>query len=162
MNPRLAEVREKGIHEAFVITVMLKAAGALAETILGLLLVWSTNVVELVLALIQSALIDDPDDFFATHFQSVLSPSPDALHFGGLYLLSHGVVKLVLSAGLLRDKLWAYPASLAVFALFIAYQCVRWLHTHSVLLLALTVYDLVVMWLIWHEYREHTRTPVVQ
>lgn len=155
MTPLTPEIREKGIHEVFVISILLKGVAALSETILGFLLLYSNDVLDLIIALVQDELIDDPNDFFASHLQPLLAhtASPETLRFGALYLLSHGIVKLVLVGGLLRDKLWAYPASLAVFTLFIAYQLVRYVHTYSVWLLALTVFDLVVMWLIWHEYR---------
>lgn len=152
MKP-IAELKEKGLHEAFEITVVLKGIGALLETVLGLVLSYSSSAVDLVRALAENELLDDPNDFLTTHFGSLLNPTPETQHFGGLYLLSHGVVKLVLVGGLLRNKLWAYPASLAVFALFIVYQLVRYMRTHSIWLLLLTVLDLVVMWLIWHEYK---------
>lgn len=147
------ERRERGIHEAFEISIVLKGVGAFLETVLGALLLYSNGVIDVVRALVANELLDDPDGFLATHFSTLLAPSPETQHFGGLYLLSHGVVKLVLVIGLLRDKLWAYPASLAVFALFIVYQTDRYFQTHSPWLLLLTVVDLVVMWLVWHEYR---------
>ncbi len=153
MTPQVEMRRERGIHEVFEISIVLKGIGALVETVLGILLLYSTNVLDIIRALLENQLIDDPDDFFASHFYSLLNPTPAALHFGGLYLLSHGIVKLFLIAGLLRRKVWAYPASMAVFALFIAYQSVRFLRTHSLWLLFLTAVDVVVIWLIWHEYR---------
>ena len=73
--------------------------------------------------------------------------------FYAFYLLSHGVVKLALVVGLLMNRLWAYPASLGVMTLFIAYQLYRFSYTHGVGLIALTVFDLFVIALIWHEYR---------
>ncbi len=147
------EKREKGIHEVYMISIGLKGAFALLQIVLGLMLLYTKSVVEFILELVQNELIEDPNDFFATHFRSILNPSPEAQVFGGLYLLSHGAIKLVLIVGLLRNKLWAYPASLAVFALFILYQMIRYFRTYSVWLLVLTVLDLIVMWLIWHEYR---------
>jgi len=73
-------------------------------------------------------------------------------NFYAFYLLSHGVVKLFLVVGLLKGKLWSYPASLIVLGLFILYQLYRYSYTHGVGLIALTVFDIVVMALIWHEY----------
>lgn len=157
MTPQMEQVRERGIHEVYEVSIVLKGIGALVEAILGVLLLYSTNVLDLVRALLENELIDDPDNFLASHFFSLLNPSPQALHFGGLYLLSHGFVKLVLIAGLLRRKMWAYPASIAVFALFIAYQSVRFLRTHSLWLLFLTALDVLVIWLIWHEYRRREK-----
>ena len=154
---RAKELGEKGIHDVFLVSIIAKGVFAALETILGVLLLFTGSVVQFVLALVQNELIEDPTDFFATHFKSFLNPSHDAQIFGGLYLLSHGIVKLLLVAGLLRKKLWAYPASLAVFALFILYQMVKWLETRSTWLLVLTAIDIIVMWLIWHEYRRMTR-----
>jgi len=147
------ERTERGIHDAYIISITLKGFGALLETILGLMLLYTKSVVQFILELINNELLDDPNDFLSTHFSHVFNPSAETQVFGGLYLVSHGVVKLFLIIGLVRNKLWAYPASLAVFALFILYQLIRFTRTHSVWLLALTVLDLIVMWLIWHEYR---------
>jgi uncharacterized membrane protein len=54
---------------------------------------------------------------------------------------------------LLRGKLWAYPLSIWVLLAFIAYQLYRYTFTHSIGLILLSIFDLVVLWLIWHEYR---------
>jgi uncharacterized membrane protein len=54
--------------------------------------------------------------------------------------------------GLLRNKLWSYPASLIVLSLFIVYQVYRFSYTYSIGLIALSVLDLIVMGLICHEY----------
>ena len=151
------QLREKGLHEAFMISIMLKFAFAALETILGIMLLVTPKVIAFVITLVQIEILEDPNDFFGTHIRELLNPSHEAQVFGGLYLLSHGVVKLFLAAGLIRDKIWAYPAALAVFTLFILYQMVRWLSTHSVWLLVLTIADLVVMWLIWHEYKHRQK-----
>jgi hypothetical protein len=52
--------------------------------------------------------------------------------------LSHGVVKLWLIIGLLRQKLWYYPLAAAVFGLFIVYQ---YSFTNSLWLLVLSAVD---------------------
>lgn len=161
MKPITAQMKEKGIHEVFEISIVLKGVGALLESVLGAVLLYSNSVLDIVRAMLENELLDDPTDFLTNHLGTFLNPSPEAQHFGGLYLLSHGVIKLVLIVGLLRDKLWAYPASLAVFALFIVYQLERYLRTHSVWLLVITAIDLAVMWLIWHEYRQKQARAVV-
>jgi len=153
MTSEREQARERGIHEVFEISIVLKGIGALVETLLGVFLPYSTGTLDLIRALLQNELIDDPEDFFASHLFSLINPSPEALQFGSLYLLSHGIVKLILIVGLMRRKIWAYPASIAIFTLFIAYQSVRYLRTHSLWLLFLNIVDLFVIWLIWHEYR---------
>ena len=49
------------------------------------------------------------------------------------------------------------PLALSVLTIFVAYQLHRFGHTHSIVLLGLTVLDLVVMTLIWREYRSRLR-----
>jgi uncharacterized membrane protein len=74
--------------------------------------------------------------------------------FGAVYLLSHGVAKVVLVALVLRDKLWAYPWLVALLLAFIAYQLYRITAVHfSVGLTLLTIFDAVLVWLTWREYQ---------
>ena len=78
-------------------------------------------------------LIEDRHDWIATHLlEFARTFSVAEHHFYAFYLLSHGVVKAVLVVGLLREKLWAYPASFAVFGAFIAYQLYRYSFTHDI------------------------------
>ena len=151
---RSKEVRELGIREVFRFGILAKGTGAAFETLIGALLLSSGNMVQLVIELINNELIDDPEGFFGLHLSTLLAPTHEAQVFGGLYLLSHGVVKLFMLVGLWKNKIWAYPGSLALFSLFIIYQLVRYTSTHSTWLLVLTVLDLIMMWLIWHEYRQ--------
>lgn len=147
---------EHRIHQVFQISVLLKGAHALIECIGGLMLalISTDTIVSLVRQLTQEELIEDPHDFLAGHLLALASNfSVSTQHFYAFYLLSHGLVKLALVAGLLANKLWAYPASLVALSLFIVYQLYRFSYTHSAGLIVLTVFDLFVMVLIWHEYR---------
>ncbi len=149
-------MNEHRIHQIFQISVLLKGAHALVECLGGLMLalVSTSTIVSLVNRLTQEELIEDPHDFIASHLMSMASNfTVSTQHFYAFYLLSHGLVKIALVAGLLGNKLWAYPASLVILSLFIAYQIYRFSYTHSAGLVVLTVFDLIVMVLIWHEYR---------
>ena len=150
----IATRRERGIHEAYYVSIILKGLNALLEIALGVVLLFTSHFNDLVHTLIANELLEDPGDFLARH-AGTISPylTPNYEIYGGFYLLSHGIVKAFIIGGLLRDKLWAYPAGLAVFALFIAYQVVKWFETHSLVLIFLTAFDLLVIALIWHEYR---------
>jgi uncharacterized membrane protein len=149
-------MNERRIHQIFEISILLKGAHALIECIGGLMLAFvSTNTITgLVNSLTQDELIEDPNDFVGTHL-SILAQSftLSTQHFYAFYLLSHGVIKVLLVIGLLRNKLWAYPASLVVLGLFIVYQLYRFSYPHGFGLIVLTVFDVFVMGLIWHEYR---------
>jgi uncharacterized membrane protein len=152
----MTPLEEKRIHRLFQISVLLKGAHAALEFIGGVFLYFisADTITKTVVSLVQEELIDDPNDIVANYlFNAAQQLSVASKTFAAFYLVSHGVVKLFLVAGLLRNKLWAYPASLAVLGLFIFYQMYRFTFTHSLGLIALTVFDLVVVVLIWHEYR---------
>jgi uncharacterized membrane protein len=147
---------ERRIHQVFEVSVLLKGAHALIECIGGLAMasVSTSTISALVNMFTQEELVEDPHDIVATHLLSFAKGfSVETRHFYAFYLLSHGIIKVVLVIGLLRDKLWAYPASLFVLGTFIVYQIYRYTHTESFGLIALTVFDVIVMALIWHEYR---------
>ena len=149
-------IQEKRIHEIFQVSILLKGAHALIECAGGLILALTSTqaIVALVNRYTQDELVQDPHDFIASHLLAWAQTfSVQTQHFYAFYLLSHGVVKVALVIGLLREKLWAYPASLVVMTLFIAYQLYRFTFTHSLGLIALTLFDLVVIALIWHEYQ---------
>ena len=133
---------EKRIHLIFVVSVLAKGLHALIEIAGGLALyLFSAEVI--------ARWLDEIDrrDWIARHF-----PASEQ-HFYAFYLLSHGLVKVVLVFFLLREKLWAYPASIAVFGLFIAYQMYRYSFTHDIGLILLSLFDLFVISLAVHEFR---------
>ena len=149
-------MNEKTIHRMFEVGIWLKGAHALLEVIGGILL-WAIDtsaITEFVVDLTADELVNHPRDLIAGYLlQSALKFSVATKTFAAFYLFSHGVVKLFLVAGLIRNRRRAYPASLVVLGLFILYQLYRFSFTHSIALIVLTVFDVVVIWLIWHEYR---------
>jgi len=149
-------MQERRIHQLFEVSVLLKGAHALIECVGGVVLAFvsTDQIVRLVQHLTQDELIEEPHDFIASHLLAWAQGfSVQTQHFYAFYLLSHGLVKIALVAGLLARRLWAYPASLVVLAGFIGYQLYRYTLTHSVGLVVLTAFDLLVMWLVWHEYK---------
>jgi len=108
----------------------------------------------------QEELNENPNDFIATYLLNLVQDfSVSNKQFYAFYLLSHGLIKILLVIGLLRNKMWSYPASLAVLGLFIVYQLYRFSYTHSFGLILLTIFDLFVMALVWHEYLVRRRLP---
>lgn len=149
-------MEERRIHQIFQLSVLAKGAHALLECAGGvaLWLIGTNTINDAVRMLTQEELLEDPNDYLATHLLAWAQGfSVETRHFYAFYLVSHGVVKLFLVVGLLRNKLWAYPASLVVMGLFIVYQLYRFSYTHGWGLIVLTVFDLIVIWLVWHEYR---------
>ncbi len=149
-------MNERRIHQIFQVSVLLKGAHALIECAGGILLYFVTtaDVALWVNRLTQEELIEDPKDFVANQLLAMAQHlSIGTKSFYAFYLLSHGLVKVLLVAGLLTNRLWAYPASLVTLGLFIVYQAYRYSYTHSFGLIVLSIFDIFVMILIWHEWR---------
>src|SRR5207244_712120 len=104
----------------------------------------------LVIALTQHELSEDPQDWIATTARHAVSQlSADTRVFGSVYLLAHGLVKLVLMVGLRRRQGWAYPATISFLCLFIIYQLYRLSSHYSLGLLLLTLFDIGMVVLAW-------------
>jgi len=156
---------EKTFRRLFRVSLFLKAAFSLSEIVGGVLAYFISQqyLLHLVTMFTQEELTEDPRDFVA-HFlvQSAQQMSVSAQHFAAFYLLSHGIIKTFLIVGLLREKLWYYPLSMLVFGAFVAYQLFRFQVTHLLWLMAITILDIVVIAMTWHEYRflrQRIRTP---
>jgi uncharacterized membrane protein len=152
----MTPAEERRIYRAFQITLAIKAADAILELLVSVLLavVDTRALSNAVVRLVAKELVHHPQDRLANwiaHWAEGFSI--DAKTFAVLYLASHGVIKLGLVVGLWRNQAWAYPVSLVAFAAFIVYQIHRFTFTHSPFLIVLTVFDLVVMVLVWHEWR---------
>ncbi|MCO6186712.1 DUF2127 domain-containing protein [Rhizobium sp. L1K21] len=149
-------MNEREIHRIFKASIALKGFDALVEFACGLALAFisTQSILHLVSLLTLHELTKDPSDAVANALlQWAQQFSVSTKTFYAFYLASHGLVKLLLVAGLWKEKYWAYPASLWVLGLFIVYQLYRFSHTHGPMLIALTIFDLFVVLMIWHEYR---------
>jgi uncharacterized membrane protein len=154
-QPEIA-MNERRIYQIFEISIILKGLHGLIECAGGIMLiVVSTSAISrLVVLLTQGELDEDPHDFLATRLMLWAAGfSTGAKTFYAAYLLGHGLIKVVLVTALLRGMLWAYPASLVALGLFMIYQTYRFVETHGLFMLGLTIFDLLMMWLIWHEYQ---------
>jgi len=149
------------LDDTFKVSVTLKGIDGALEIVGGavLLFVRPATLDQLARSLTQHELAQDPHDFFARH---VLHSADRLTHgstlFAAVYLLSHGIAKVVLVVALLRDQLWAYPATIALLGAFIAYQLYRLSYRVTLGLTLLTIFDAFVVWLTWREYRSK-RTP---
>jgi len=54
---------------------------------------------------------------------------------------------------LLKNKIWAYPLAMAGFGSFTIYQVFRYFHNHSILLLFLILFDILMIAVILLEYK---------
>lgn len=146
-------VQEKYIREIFIVSLVLKGLTSLLEILGGILFLFTGSVTMILSFLIHEELLEDPTDFIATQLQHVLPYfSSHGQLYASFYLLSHGIIKIILVISLLRNKLWAYPATIVTLFLFIAYQLYRLSYGFSIILIGLTLFDVLIVVLTWHEY----------
>ena len=150
--------QDKRLHELFIVSLLFKGANALLEIVGGVILLYTPAAIKILTALANSDLIQDINDNLSLSLQQyVFQITDQTFVFAALYLLSHGVIKMGIIVALIRREQWAFPAAFVVFASFIIYQMFRYFHTHSIFLIALSLFDLLVIWLTWHEYQRVLR-----
>ncbi len=147
--------------KAFRISLYLKGLDGLLEIAGGvlLLLIKPEQINHFAHWFTQGELSEDPHDFIAHHILKTAHELTGAsLIFGAVYLLSHGLVKIILVVEVMRNHLWAYLGLIGVTALFVIYQVYRLTVRFSVSLLLLTFFDLLIIYLTQKEYRRHLST----
>jgi uncharacterized membrane protein len=151
--------RRRLLDRTFDLSIVLKGIDGLIEVIGGVLLltVSAATLNTLAVRITSAELSQDPHDFIAHHLLRLTADLHHTQTFGAIYLISHGIVKIVLVAALLKQQTWAYPGMLAFLSLFIGYQCYRLAYAPSIALTALTLFDAFVLWLTWREYQLHRR-----
>ncbi len=148
------------LDRAFYISLLIKAGDSLLEVIGGVLIlaIAPSRINSLAASLTQYQLSKNPHDYIATH---VLKISHDFVssgrYFAAFYLLSHGLVKLLVIIALFKQKMWAYPAMIIVLSAFIVYQVYRMSYRFSIGLLLLTIFDSFIIVLTWHEYQKRRK-----
>ncbi len=149
------------IHRVFNISLILKGIFSVLEIVGGLLVLYLNQqfILNLILSITANELSIDPDDFFANYLiHSAQQFSLSSQYFIAIYLLIHGIIKGLLIITLFKEKLWSYPLAMIIFSLFSGYQIYEFIRTGSIWLLVLTVLDVFIIALAWHEYRYMQRT----
>ncbi len=143
------------LDQSFRYSLTVKGLHALLEMILGIaiLVVNPQAMNRFALTVLNPELSEDPGDFIATHLLRAFQQfAAGGKHFASLYLLSHGLVKIVLIVALFRNKMWAYPTMIVTLSAFVFYQSYRFVLTHSLFMIFLTLFDIVVIAMTWLEY----------
>ena len=145
------------VDDAYELSIIFKALGGVIECMSGisLLFISPMQIHGFVSSLTHSELLEDPHGLISVHLNNWASHlGGHATLFGAIYLLVHGVLKIGIVAALLFKKNWAYPAAIVIFSGFAVYQIYATIAKASVGFALLTVYDLIVIYLIWIEYKK--------
>ncbi|HEY6827938.1 MAG TPA: DUF2127 domain-containing protein [Gemmatimonadaceae bacterium] len=150
-------MKSRTLDRTFLVSIALKGLDGLLEIVGGLVLLFTApaTLQRWARSLTAHELAEDPHDFIARHLlHSASQLSHSTTLFGAVYLLSHGIAKVVLVVALLREQLWAYPWLIALLGVLIAYQLYRLSYRFGVGLTLLTLFDAFVVWLTVLEYRK--------
>lgn len=153
------KLRQKPWFETvYKIGVGLKGFDGLVELLTGITLWISPSLVHTILSAIASEFGERQGGVFQFIAVNIARVDSDLAHSGivflVLFLITHGLVKLVLVYCLLREIIKAYPAALTILVLFLVYQLYILVVQPSIGMVLFTILDAVIIWLVWGEYQD--------
>lgn len=102
-------------------------------------------------------LVENSSDILFVMVNDLLSEhSFYVTYFLAFYFIFWGIIDIFLSYNLIKERLWSFPVSIGLIGLFVSYSIVRFTFTHSMLLLSVIVFDLIILYLIYKEYQKVT------
>ena len=148
-------MRKRILHRFFEIGIIIKGVDGALELVGGLLLIFlSPAAINRVLFFfVEGELKEDPTDVIANLLVRTTRSAIQVKVPASVFLIGHGIVKLVLVGGLATNRLWSYPAAILVFAGFTIYQLCQLSQQYSSFLVTATLLDVIVILLIIAEYR---------
>jgi uncharacterized membrane protein len=152
------------LDKAYEIGIIIKGIDGVLELIGGALVLTVSphTVTGITQFLTQDALQENPHNLIATHIAKLghhLATGHNI--FAAAFLLTHGLVKVVLVICLLLNKLWAYPWALGLLGLFLVYQIYLLVTSPSFGMAFLSILDVAIIWLIYREWQQQaTKTAL--
>jgi uncharacterized membrane protein len=147
--------REKFLHYLFKGTVIFKGFDGILDVISSIVLtcIPAHDRINILPFLVRKELVEDPNDLLGNYLMNISQHFlPGTIKFVILYLAIHGLVKICMALALWSDNLKLFRVAGVVLAISIGYQMYRFTHTHSSLLLTVTIIDMLLMILLQHEY----------
>ncbi len=144
-------------HRLYIFSMWWRIGYGFLRVLFGvaILQVVGTPLIEVFKIVMRHELVQDHSDRLYHVVNHALVQHPlYVTYFLAIYFIFWGTLDIVLSYNLLRGRQWAFPVSLICIAGFIAYEMVRFTHTHSHILLGVVMIDLVIFALIYNEYRK--------
>jgi uncharacterized membrane protein len=150
------------LDKSYEIGLGIKAIDGIFELVGGILVLSlsATTINSLTRFLTENALQSDPHNYIATHIAKAGAHLASGHNiFAAVFLLTHGLVKIVLVICLLLNKLWAYPWALVILSLFLAYQIYQLITSPTVSMALLSILDGIIIWLVWREWHKVRLEP---
>lgn len=154
--------RERDMLWLFDVALVVKGIDGGLEMLGGLLvlLVPPAFIIRIAEFVTGGELATDPDDPVATTIRSLAHSFAVHTHyFITLYLVLHGLIKVLLVAGIFAGKRIAYPLFMLALVIFGAYEAYRGILRHELLLQVLAAFDVMLLILTAYEFRRRYPTP---
>jgi len=148
------------LDKTYEIGIIIKGIDGTLELIGGVLvLALSPNAINgITRFLTQSALENNPHNLVASHIAKAGHHLASGHNlFAAAFLLTHGLVKVVLVVCLLLNKMWAYPWALGALGLFLIYQVYQLITAATFGMAFLTVLDVIIIGLVYREWQQQLR-----
>lgn len=145
------------LDKTYEIGIIIKGIDGVLELIGGVLvLALSARTITGITAfLTEDALRENPHNFIALRVQHTGHHLASGhTIFAAAFLLTHGLVKVILVTCLLLNKLWAYPWALVVLTLFLVYQLYLLVTAPTFGMAFLTVLDVIIIFLVYREWQK--------
>lgn len=151
-------MKDRVLDLVFLIGVLLKGIDGLVELIGGAFLLFITpaQLFGAANAVTAEELSEDPHDLIANLIiNGVSHVHAGAVMFVAAYLLLHGAVKIAIVIALLIGSRRVYPWAMAALGAFLIFQVYELVTNPSIGVAILTVFDAVIIWLTWREWRRN-------
>ncbi|MFI5212821.1 MAG: DUF2127 domain-containing protein [Candidatus Saccharimonadales bacterium] len=156
----------KWFEPVYKIGVAIKGFDGLVELVVGLMLWISPQLIHTILTNLAGELGERHAHVFQLIAEYIARVDVELAKSGAvfliLFLVTHGLVKLVLVYCLLKEIVRAYPVSLAILSAFLVYQLYVFIIHPTVGMAIFTILDAIIIWLVWGEYRELRDKKMVQ
>lgn len=137
--------------------LVIKGISCMTEVLIGVFLAMPISKIIRIhlINFLRHELVEYSNDKLLTMLYKVVTGySMDMNKFMIVYMITHGLAKLLIVYLLYKKKVWAYPLAILILLGFAAYQMYKYVHLHSITLILLTVIDIVLIIFIYLEYKE--------
>lgn len=144
------------LHYLFDFIIILKGLDWIIDIIWSVILLFykSDIILNKIALYIHKDLIEDPNDYIATHLLTLTQNFlPDTTRFIWIYLGIHWLIKVWLITTIYIKNHKVYKTAQIILTFFICYQLYRFFHTHSIILLIFTFIDIIIVLLLQQESR---------
>ncbi len=150
------------LDKTYEVGIIIKGIDGVLEIIGGLLVLFlsPTAVNSITHFLTQHSLQENSHAIIANHIVKLGDHLASGHNlFAAAFLLTHGLVKVVLVTCLLLNKLWAYPWALGALGLFLIYQIYLLITNPTFGMAFLTVLDTAIIFLVYREWQQQKQRP---